>query len=195
MGLLKSKKLKKVEEQYLDALGEKKKLEIEVEQISLRIENMRADEKRKLDDAKAEFDRRVAQKEHEFDLKTKELKSEHEIKLKEAVSLAKLDGQQKIAQAQVEFDNKMLTMKEEMLEKVAKFKEDGTKETFDTLKKNLEEIHAKGNASTEFMREIATSMIQNRPAADRVGVDVCVGEPLMIEEKTVTKKKAKRKKK
>jgi len=187
-------KLKAAEQRYIDLLGEQKKKEIELEQMQLRLDNAEKEMQIKIKEKEAEFELREKRQANEHALKLDKLNAEHDIKLKEAISLAKLDAQQQIAQAKVEYENKMLDFKNETLKTVSEKHDAMNKETYDKLKDNLEEIHKKGNASTEFMKDMAIGLMHNRPAADKVGVDVTVGEPLMIEEKTVTRRKPAKKK-
>jgi hypothetical protein len=110
-------------------------------------------------------------------LKTAEeqLQSRFEIKEQETISLVKLDAEQKTKQLEINNERAINELKSKHSEEVLKLKADHCKdlmevekklseEYYGKLKKALNDLHTKGNITTDFLKEMTLKMLDRAPA-------------------------------
>ncbi len=183
--------------QVLELETQKKRLEMERDQIQLELDNQkkrnamaleqeRHTQKLDFDEKKAVFARekavwetdrkaleeRTAREKEEFEKRTK---SEHELKLTEATALVRLDSQQKVKQAELDRDRAITELRTKHAEELSKVKSDLAQEYYERMTKAFSDIQTNGTQSTKFVQELALKMFDSVPRAARTEVDVSVG--------------------
>jgi hypothetical protein len=197
---VKSSKIDAQTAQVLELEAQKKRLEMERDQISLELENQKKRNQMKLDEEKhaqklafdektAVFNREkalwetekrdlLARSERERKEFEERLKAEHELKLTEAVTLAKLDSQQKVKQAELDRDRQVTELRTKQAEELAKVKSDTAEEYYKKMTSAFTEMQLHGDKSTKFVQELALKMfdVNPRPAKFDLGVNVNQGQ-------------------
>ncbi len=178
-------KLDRVNTALLDLQGRKKELEIQLEQQQLELQNEKRRQSMKLEEEQHKHRIEIQHKEADFvrekklweeDKRTlmaqaererlefqKSLESEHKLKLQEATTLTKLDSEQKVKQLEITHLRELETLKTKHSSEMSDLKQALAKEYYDRLSVALNDLHTKGNTSTQFIQELALKMFDKAP--------------------------------
>lgn len=178
------KKEIELEKEYLELT-----LKNERTRKSIELEGVEQKSKLALQEAYLNFQREKKDWELDLERLRKELKEDkerqsvileenHTRKVNEAISLLKLDSDQKVKQIELDHERalqaKEIKHREEiqrLLTQVAQdrveFQAKVAQEYYDKLNKALVELHSKGNATTQFVQELAMKMLE-RPLAPTI---------------------------
>jgi hypothetical protein len=193
MWLLKKNEFKKQFEKLTSDLfaiqSQKKELEIEkeyVEQTLTQERNKKAIEIELLDqrsrlalqDAHHNFQREKKNWDLDKERQSVILEENYARKVNEAISLLKLDSDQKVKQIELDYEralqDKDIKHREEIQRLLTQAAQDRVdfqtkvaQEYYDKLNKALVELHSKGNATTQFVQDLAMKMLE-RPLAPTI---------------------------
>lgn len=171
--------------EILELATQKKRLEMERDQIALELDNVKSREKMKLEvenhkhtlklqEEKAVFERerkvwevekkeleaRAKREKEEFETR---LKADTDLKMQEAVTLTKLDAQQKVIQTQVDKDRVINDLKTSHSEQMAKVKTGLAEEYYEKLTVAFQEIQMNGDKNSKFVQELALKIFDQAP--------------------------------
>lgn len=181
--------------QILELETTKKRLEIDKEQISLELQNIKQKmdmqleeeahkQKLKLQEEKAVFEREkkvwVVEKEELLARGLREktefedrLKKEYDLKIQEAVTLNKLESQQQIKQAELDKSREVNAIRTQSCEDVSNVRTQLAEEYYTRLTSAFQEIQLKGDANSKFVQELALKMFDKVPTSkSKFKVDV-----------------------
>lgn len=201
-------KIDKSTEQVLELEAQKKRLEIERDQISLELDNQKRKfqmsleeekHKQKLDLEsknaifarekeiwKAEKEELVARAEREKKEFEEHLKKQHDITLQEAVTLAKLDSQQKVKQAELDRDRQITELRTQHAEALSKLRSESAENHYNKLTEAFQEIQLNGDKTSKFVQELALKMVDGFPKGTRTDIGVNVNQPALEAPKVVS---------
>lgn len=199
-----SAKIDRSTEQVLDLETQKKRLEMEIEQIRLDLENQKKRETMKLEEEshkhrlrlqeeKAVFDREkkvweVEKKEmvDRFDREKKEFQNkveqEFSLKTQEAVTLTKLESQQKIKQAEIDKERAINTLSTKHAEELSKIRSTTAEEHYKKLTEAFQEIQLNGDKNSKFVQELALKVFEKLPSP-QTRFDVGITTPQLVSPK------------
>lgn len=200
-------KIDKSTEQVLELEAQKKRLEMERDQISIELDNQKRkfqmsleEERHKqrlaIESEKAVFARekeiwkaekeeivaRAARDKKEFE---ETLKRQHEITLQEAVTLAKLDSQQKVKQAELDRDRQTTELRTVHAEEISKLRSESAENHYNKLTEAFQEIQLNGDKTSKFVQELALKMVDGFPKGTRTDIGVNVNQPQLEAQKVV----------
>lgn len=201
-------KIDRSTEQVLELEAQKKRLEMERDQISLELDNQKRkfqmsleEEKHKqkldLESKSAVFARekeiwkaekeeliaRAARDKKEFE---ERLQKQHEITLQEAVTLAKLESQQKVKQAELDRDRQVTELRTQHAEELAKVRAEQAESHYNKLTAAFQEIQLNGDKTSKFVQDLALKMLDTMPRGTRTDVGINVNQPQLEAPKVVS---------
>jgi len=193
-----NRKIDKSTEQIIDLETQKKRLEMERDEIQLDLENQKKRWGMKLEEEahkhklllmeeKSVFDREqqiwvkdkeelIARNTRDREEFEKRLKQEFEINKQEAVTLINLDSQQKVKQAELDRDREINKIKTSHAEELSKVKSDTAETYYKKLTEAFQDMQINGDKNTKFVQEMALKIFDKVPAGKTdVGVTVDTG--------------------
>lgn len=141
-----------VTKELIALMEEKAKLDIELKNVQQNI----AHETRKKEMA-------IAESAHAHKIEMEKREKDHEIKHRETISLMRLEAEQKIKQAELDAQRVQSTLIAKHTTDVAEIESRLMKEHYEKLQTALEELHSKGNITTQFMKELALKLLDQSP--------------------------------
>lgn len=193
--------------QLLELETAKKRLEIDRDQISLELQNLRQKmqmaievethkQKLEMESQKAIFEREkkiwgqekteLLEKNRKERIEFEErLRKDSEIKMVEAVSLTKLESQQKIAQAEVNAERKINEVRTEMAEKVAKIQADESTKFYAKMTEAFQEMQLNGDKNSKFVQEMALRLVDKTQTTNHTKLNVDINTPQLEAPKDV----------
>lgn len=148
------KKGAELSDDVLALISQKKQLEIEVRNLTQNLEF----EKRRQDMAIEE----VAHK-HRLELQKKE--KEYEIKHEEIISLLRVEQDQRVKQAEITAEKKVADLGAKHSRDLVAVEQKLSADYYDRLKTALEDLHTKGNITTQFLQEITMQLLKGKSGA------------------------------
>lgn len=181
--------------QVLELETQKKRLEIERDQIQLELNNAKDravmqlekeshKQSLKLDAERAVFDREkkvweVEKKEMlaRFEREREEFhdstKRESDLKIQEAVTLVKLDAQQKIKQSELDKAREVNALKTSSAEELSKAKSESAEQYYNKLTAAFQDIQMNGDKNSKFVQELALKVFERVPTnRTDIGVEI-----------------------
>lgn len=171
-------------EMLLDLEAAKKRLEIELSQIKLELDNQKKREAMRIEEEshknKLELLEKTAIFERErklFDMEKKELedrlKKEFELKTQESIILTRLEAQQQVKQTELDKDRALNMQQSKFNEELSKIKIEMSDSYYKKLTESFQEIQLNGDKNTKFVQELALKVFDRIPSNhSKVNVDV-----------------------
>ncbi len=133
-------------------MEDKAALDIELKNIKQNIEH----ETRKREMA-------IAESAHTHKMEMERREKDHAIKHQEAISLMRLEAEQKIKQSELDAQRVQSNLISKHTTDIANIESRLMKEHYEKLQAALEELHSKGNITTQFMKELALKLLDQSP--------------------------------
>lgn len=187
--------------QVLELEAQKKRLEIDRDQISLELENVKKREGMKLEEVahkqrltleseKAVFSREkeiwakekeelVARNKREKDEFETRLRKENDLVLQEAVTLTKLESQQKIMQAGLDKDRELTKLAAEHSTAIAELQATLAEKYYAQLTNAFQDLQMNGDKNSRFIQDLALKMFDKVPES-RTSVRVDANMPRLV---------------